>query len=271
MLIDKLRSQNRLFEILHDRLLTNEIYDVLLFERLDKFTEDYLSFHQLSIEEAGKHYTDFIKSYNRDLRVFAKEAKYPLEIDPKRQGPGRVPYNIILLFSCLFNTHRFRIMQIVDRDVEKSDLGLFVGCGPGLEIEIISEKLKNFVAYDLVLDKFLNNRFDKVEFRNYYFDGSDEIKYNSVFLIEILEHLKKPYELLENCIKVMAPDAKIYLTTASNIPQFDHLYNFPIDHTEFDTRVKELGFKIFLQEAIKHQHLTQGVESQNKFYILQKS
>lgn len=271
MLIEKLRSANRLFEILHDRLKTSEHYDEELFGRLDSFTNQYLEYHQLDIAEAGKHYISFIKSYNKDLRAFAKEGKFPLEIDPDRQGPGRIPYNIILLFSCLFNPHRFRIMQIIDQQVEQADNGLFVGCGPGLEIDLIASKLGSAVAYDLVLDDFLAKQFDAVDFRNYYFDGSEAEKYQTVFLIEILEHLSDPYELLTNCANVMEQGGKIHLTTASNIPQFDHLYNFPVDHTEFDNKVSALGFDISFSEILLHHGMTQDVAAQNKYYIITKT
>lgn len=270
MVIDKLRSANRLFEILHDRLKVNEVFDEKLFRKLDDFTRNYLDFHKLEVDVAGEHYMDFIKSYNKDLRAFAKEGKFPLEIDPERKGPGRIPYNIILLFSCLFNPHRFRIMQLIDDKVEMAKQGLFVGCGPGLEIDLIADKLVKSVAYDLSLDSFLESKFESVDFRNYYFDGSEEERYDAVFLIEILEHLSDPYDLLINCHKVMNKGANLFLTTATDIPQFDHLYNFQADHTEFDKTITEIGFKVIFEEVIMHQQLTQKVNAQNKFYIIEK-
>ena len=271
MLIDDIREQDRLMLILHDRLLADSRYEEQLFREIDSFSQAYLDFHDLEAKVAIKDYKTFIKAYNKDLKKFASTGKFPLELDPEREGPGRIPYNIILLFSCLLNPHRFRIMQLIKEKAEKADLGLFIGCGPGLEMSLTSSYLEKTIAYDLVLDDFLQQQFSEIEFRNSYFDGSDEERYGAVYLIEILEHLEQPYALLEDCKKVLNPGGHIYLTTATDIPQFDHLYNFPKDHSGFEKKLVEMGLEVVYKEEILHQALTQEGGAQNVFYKLKSN
>lgn len=270
MLVSELKKESRLLEILHDRVSAYQYYDEQLLLEIEDFISEYLEYHRISISDAQKHYMNFIKSYNKDAKKFERYGKYPLELDPERTGPGRLAYSVILLFSCLFNPHRFRIMQLIKQQQLNVEKGLFVGCGPGLELALCSTYMDSHVAYDLDLDDFLEHRFPSTDFRNVYFDGSGIEKYDSIFLIEILEHLDKPYDLLAACYKVMKPGSRIYLTTATNIPQFDHLYNFEHDHTDFEREMRSMNFSIVFSEKIPHQVMTQGVGASNSYYILSK-
>jgi 2-polyprenyl-3-methyl-5-hydroxy-6-metoxy-1,4-benzoquinol methylase len=53
-----------------------------------------------------------------------------------------------------------------------------------------------------------------------------EIKYDAILLIEVLEHLAKPQSLVSQAAKSLTEYGRMFLTTAIDIPQFDHLYNF---------------------------------------------
>lgn len=266
----ELIEENRLFSILSEKLEYAEHYNTELYNELVSFIDDYIAFHSLDKKEVKAAYVSYIKAYNKDVRAFNETGKFPLEIDATRQAPNRIDYNIILLLSTILTPHRFRIMQLIKQELNESEKGLFIGCGPGLEIELTKDRIKEINAYDLTLDTFLDHHFEQVNFHKEYFDGTNSDGYDCIFLIEILEHLSKPYELLENCCKVLEKNGKIFLTTASNIPQFDHLYNFSVDHIEFDNKLKELGLKILWAEDVVHPVMTTSSEAQNRFYIVQK-
>jgi len=266
----ELIEENRLFTILSEKLGFSEHYDAKLYAELEQFINDYIAFHSLEKDEVKKAYVKYIKAYNKDVRAFNHSGKFPLELNPNREAPNRIDYNIILLLSTILTPHRFRIMQIIKQNLDASKKGLFIGCGPGLEIQLTQDKIDVINAYDLTLDSFLDQHFDKVNFYKEYFDGTNSDGYDCIFLIEILEHLSDPYMLLEICNNVLTANGKIFLTTATNIPQFDHLYNFPVDHIQFDNKLKELGLKIILAEDIIHPVMTTGSNAQNKFYIVEK-
>ena len=262
-------ASNRLFSILSDQVKDAEFYDVNFYKTLTHYLDKYISYHELDAKSVAKFYLSYIKDYNKDARLFDETGKYPLELNPERGEPSRTAYSIILLLSTLLTAHRFRIMQLIKDKTPSCESGLFIGCGPGLEIELVKASIKNLHAFDLTIDPFLSENFQsEVLFKNEYFDGSGSERYNQIYLIELLEHLDDPYELLKNCKKVLSSGGQLFLTTATNIPQFDHLYHFPSDHKAFDQKVDELGFKVLYSEEIIHAYMTKSLGSMNKFYIL---
>ena len=98
MFIRQLISESRLLRSLHDRVISSPHYEKHIHNVLEKYIVDYL-------EESSDHsvseeiYFSFIRSYNKDMKTFAKTGKYPLEIDENRSPPGRFEYDIILLFN----------------------------------------------------------------------------------------------------------------------------------------------------------------------------
>jgi len=270
MFVEQLISENRLLSSLHDRVMSSPHYEKQLYNVLEKYTMDYLkesTDHSVSEEI----YFSFIRSYNKDMKIFAKTGKFPLEIDENRSPPGRYEYDITLLLSCLFSEHRFRIMQLLDQKSSMANCGLFIGCGPGLEIELVKNNFKKLYAYDLSINEFLLEKHPSVHFNESYFTGeNDDLCYDSIYMIELLEHLSEPYILLEKCQKVLTEKGKIFLTTATNIPQFDHLYNFEASHQDFEKKIQNMGLSISFMEEIPHQYITLDIGAKNRFYILEK-
>ena len=89
-------------------------------------------------------------------------------------------------------------------------------------------------------------------------------------LIEILEHLEDPDTLLADTAKALRPGGQLYLTTATNIPQFDHLYNYPEDHTGFERQLSNLGLKIDAVEILAHRYMDIEIGAKNHVYALTK-
>lgn len=269
--VEELLAANRLLRILHKRLKKESFFEEPLMQQIIAYTNTYLSIHSKQNPGPSEVYGQFMEAYHKDMINFAETGKYPLQIDEHRPMLSRYAYNIILLFSCLFTPHRFRIMQLIQDTAEVAKNGLFIGCGPGLEFALVKSKIDHLEAYDLKIDAFLITTHPDIQFKEAYFDGKGaDLIYDSIYLIELLEHLDQPYLLLEQCKGVLSDKGKIYLTTATNIPQFDHLYNFEPAHEDFEKRVQDLGLKVQLMEDIPHQAVTLDIQAKNRFYILSK-
>ena len=100
------------------------------------------------------------------MKAFIKTGRYPLELNKNRELLSRFEYDIVLLFSCLFSEHRFRIMQLIRHKSSNSNSGLFIGCGPGLEIELVKEYFKDLYAYDISINNFLVNKHPEFILQN---------------------------------------------------------------------------------------------------------
>lgn len=271
-LINQLVTENRLISSLYEQMVASPHYDKQLHAILEEYTMAYL------VEKSGEHrvfdeiYFNFIRSYNKDMKTFVKTRKYPLETSASKETLSRYEYDIILLFSCLFSEHRFRIMQLINEQSSIANCGLVIGCGPGLEIELVKKNIQKLYAYDLSINEFLLTKHPTVHFKEAYFKGEDDnIRYDSIYLIELLEHLSEPYVLLQQCQKVLSENGRIFLTTATNIPQFDHLYNFEASHQDFEKKIQNMGLSIAFVEDIPHKFITLDIGAKNRFYILVKA
>ena len=270
--IDQIIEKKRLLQLLINRVYKSDFFEETFFETLKDYVSSYIDYGSGGQEEKAEViYRNYIRSYNKDMVEFEASEKYPFQLEKSILNPSRYEYDIILLFSCLFASHRYRIMQLIHQLTEEANKGLFIGCGPGLEMELVKDKIDTLIAYDLSIGEFPKIKHPEIDFREKYFQGNKvEIQYDSIYLIEILEHLLDPYELLANCHNVLKNNGKIYLTTATNIPQFDHLYNFEPSHKEFDDKLNQMGFKVEFVEDILHQSLTLDIGAKNRFYVIRK-
>ena len=266
--LDQLIESSRLLTVLHDNL-DEVIKKNKLYNEVSSYLEKYTAYNNISPEKAEEIYTNYITHYNKHCKNFCKTLKYPTESGITNYSISREEYDIVLLLSVLFTPHRFRIMQLL-HDGPEAEKALFIGLGPGLEMFITKEKFKEIHAYDLSVNKFLFSEFPKVHLNIELYTGQNENYFDSIYLIELLEHLEDPYDLLKVCYNSLKKGGKVMLTTATDIPQFDHLYNFPKDHIDFEERIKLLGFKINFKEMVSHNYLTMELKPFNHYYIIEK-
>jgi len=239
-----------------------------LLNRVVDYSNWYFSQLGLSESEVIESYKNFIESYNSYMKSFLKTNKYPFELEGNVDSLDRNSYDIILLMSIIVTKHRLRIMEYLQENLEqKFNNGLIIGCGPGFEIAELKDQFESFDAYDISINNILLE-MEGVNFHEEYFDGLSDKKYDRVYLIEILEHMKDPFELLESSKKVLSPSGQIICTTATNIPQFDHYYNFSKDHVHFESQLKSMGLHILDMENVVHNYFTVNVESKNRIYRL---
>ena len=134
----------------------------------------------------------------------------------------------------------------------------------------MKDRYKSIDAYDIELDKFCFSNHGEVNFYEMEFKGSAVKKYNDVYIIELLEHVNKPYALLKDVGDSITSEGRIIITLAVNIPQFDHIINFD-DKELFRKKIDELGLYIEYEKMIEHQYIMNGLShSSNIFMILSK-
>jgi len=264
----ELLDTSRFLSVLYDNL-SGEIKTDTLYSYIESYLEKYAVLNDISAEDAVEIYTHFITAFNKHCKQFAKTGKYPVENGLTDPFVSREEYDIVLLLSVLFTPHRFRIMQLLNQKTP-AEKALFIGLGPGIELALTKENYNETYAYDLSVNKFLYAEFPDVELSIELYTGQKRDYFDAVYLIEILEHLPDPFVLLEVCYGSLKKGGKIFLTTATDIPQFDHAYNFPEDHSNFEARVKQTGFSVAYKEMIPHNYLTMEIKPSNHFYILEK-
>lgn len=235
----------------------------------------YAQAHQLSPSSIIAAYDKFSRLFAGHLEHFRQHRQYPLEYAPP-VAMDRITYDVSLLLSCLVNTARFRIteklLQNLALHADKPDV-LVVGCGAGIELEIIQQSAHDHhvTAYDTNLGQFVRKRFSGFDLREQNFDNSCPANSVDVVLaIEILEHVDNPTTLMEYISKVLKPGGICFCTTATDLPQFDHRFNF-VDIPLFHRQLQTMGFSIQETEKFIQAYPFQGIESRNDWFTLRKN
>ena len=238
-----------------------------LHQKIADFLNLYCKYHKLSYKKVLKLYFQFLSFYSDDCKNFISTKKYPFAINKHIKRINRISYELALIISCLLTKHRLEIMEQITK-VSPLNKSLFIGVGTGLEIFLLKKKLFNFVAYDTNSSNFVLKVINKKKFKKKKYDFSNQ-NFDTIFAIEFLEHLSHPFKFLQDIFLCMNSGSKLICTTAKNIPQFDHMYNFR-SQKFFENRVKKIGFKIFFKKIILHEDEFQKIGSDNVFYILKK-
>lgn len=270
MSIRNIINNNRILELQQKSLIKYfDEYDLKIYEKIINHIDQYIEFYKLTNNQVYDYHMAFLKIFIEHQELFNKDRKYPYERDNTITIIPRIQYDISLLLSCLLTKHRFDIMKnlILSLKTNMGDVAI-IGAGPGLEISLTKDLCKSIVAYDIDISEFIQIKFPGI-FKKELFKFSKDKKYNYIFAIELLEHLQEPIKLVEQIYQSLEPGGISCLTTAKNIPQFDHLYNFN-DENIFEEDLKKLGFKIQNKKIIEHNYLKKEIEVNNIFYILKK-
>jgi len=213
-------------------------------EELGSVADDILSF----VESA--YPSNYLDTYISQVKRMAElQAQFDANPSPATLGDstavGTEAYSLALLLSIVFTSHRFEIMQALDKflrnlPAESGGRLASVGCGTGYELKLVAELLPTWdvVGYDTEAE--MHGRAEQllrffhisetVEFRNVFplTDGSPiERPYDAVILCELLEHLPDPAQALRAVRRQLKDDGKMFLTAAINIAQEDHVFLYP--------------------------------------------
>lgn len=263
-MINKLIKKSNLILFQHKSLyrLLDENQKII-YANIDKYLEDYCKFNGFRLDDVIEIHGKFIDKYNDHCRDFIKTKTYPAAHGNLDYHISREHYDIVLILSCLLVSHRFRIIEYLCNSEIMHGRVSFIGVGSGLEIFIIKHKLVDFIAYDTSIGEFQKKLYEH-QLLNEKFKTIKDY-YNNIIALELLEHLEKPLELIECIYESLSNNGKFITSTAKNIPQFDHLYNF-INENEFEDKVKKIGFKIDNKEKINHASFDKRIQSNNILY-----
>ena len=202
-------------------------------------------------------YLQFITQYSNDLENFKKYGKYPFELNTNKNF-DRISYDISLMLSIFYSIPRFNIMNELFNVVQGfNGRTAIIGIGSGLELFIIKNSInsiKNFDLYDLKLNSFITHKFPDCTniIENEY--NQKYGPYDQVLAIELLEHLSHPWELIKEVSLSLNTGGKFFFTTATDMPQSDHLYNFNC-MKKIENKLEKLNFKILNNYDYYHKYL----------------
>ncbi len=238
----------------------------LVRSRTENFLESYAAFNQISQEIALDSYMKTIRRYGQDIQAFIATGKYPLEINPHQWELIRTDYDLFLILTILLTGHRCAIMEEIMK-ISVPGRPLVIGVGSGVELSFIQVS-DGGDAYDLYINPFARQEFPKWNFHEEWYRPSDR-RYEVVYAIELLEHLAEPYAFIADCYESLLPGGRFVATTASNVPQFDHRFNFVSDE-DFERRVCALGFEVESKRLIPHKYPLMDIKARNVFYVFYK-
>jgi 2-polyprenyl-3-methyl-5-hydroxy-6-metoxy-1,4-benzoquinol methylase len=267
---NELLLNSRPFDVQHTKLLKNNYVDPNVLLILTNYFVSYINYFDLSDKQISDKHMEFLNDYILHLIEFEETNKYPVEnkVSPKKD---RLDYDVSLLCSTFLSYQRYLIFETLHNkiNVENNETVLVVGVGPGIELAILNDKTKNIFAYDTDIGDFIKKTFPDVHFSEKYFAYEPGISFDKIILIELLEHLEKPEHLLIDVMRSLKPNGRIHFTTAVNIPQFDHLYNFELNDANLENCILNNGFEIEHKLDIPHNYEV-NVNAYNCYYIIKK-
>lgn len=267
-MIGEITKKDRFLRICHAKVLDDAGDDAEIISILDQYLDGYAAFHNLNSDSIINSYKHFVATYNEDVENFLKTAKYPFENKLFRHI-DRVSYDVALILSTLVGYHRFKMMELI-RQIRFDDKNkiLCIGVGSGVELSVMRQKdVSKIVAFDPMLSPFIQQRFPEAVFKEILYKPSPD-KYDAILAIEFIEHVENPYDYLTDFSCSLNPGGKLIITTARNIPQFDHLYNFTSD-TEFDAKAADLEFLLKNKIELRHGASFDRLGSKNIFYVFE--
>jgi hypothetical protein len=270
-MLEDIFNFDRRLRIDYKKLLNHSSANKKLINTVNNYLKDYSDYYNLRPVEILQYYNDFSTRYYSDIKNFKLNGKYPFQLG-LNNPINRISYNIFLILSIVVCIHRHRIMvNLIKYSEGMKGKILIIGLGSGVELEFLSaiDSCMEIDAYDINVDNFVKDRFNKIfNIKENKFMGKDGF-YDYIIAIELLEHLEKPYDFLSMCYNSLNEKGYMVTTTATDVPQFDHLYNFKNDN-EFDENIKAIGFTISAKENISHNYMIKNIDAKNTWCVLNK-
>lgn len=241
-----------------------------LFPLINQLLSSYSEFYSLSSDEVISRNHKFSSEYLEDVKRFSSTFKYPCKLRKLKKitHNQKISYDLALIISVTLTTHRNKIMSSLLKYLDKiSGRILVIGAGPGIELKLLKAYGKDLdvVVYDINISNFIYNEFGSFTIVNEEFIGHPDELYDHIIAIELLEHVSRPYSLLQIFFNSLKKSGKLFTTTASNLPQFDHLYNFAND--DF---MDNVNFNCIYHEEIPHMYQSFNIGARNNLYVLEK-
>lgn len=113
------------------------------------------------------------------------------------------------------------LIKEITKNISKKDLVLDVGAGNGDFTFFIAQKAKSVVATDIQNVFELERMPKNTSFILAKDDNYPENKFDKVFLIDVIEHVKNDRKLIEQCFKALKKGGELFIET----PNIDRLAN----------------------------------------------
>lgn len=270
-MIQDLSSVNVIIRRQHEWLLDSlNAEDLFLHQKIDDFLDSYCNYHQLDAKTASELFMRFIQRFSKDLARFEETGNFSASADESDPiSIDRLTYDVSLIISSLVTEHRFRIMRIIHNSVFKQGNSVVVGVGSGLELMLLGGTDNSIEAYDLQISPFVHSFFPTVSLNETPFTTHTKNRYDTIYAIELLEHIEKPFDLLQQFQRAMRSGGRLMVTTIKNVPQFDHIHNF-IDANLFEKKVIDMGFNLLDRTLIPHEYLMSSLDANNIFYTFER-
>lgn len=270
-IINSIIKLDRRLRIGYNKILTKNSDQHKFIEIITNYLDDFSKYHGLTAETIVQIYDKFLLEYTNDVKDFIKTGKYPFE-NNKLTNLKRLDYDIALILSVLTTQHRFKILKLFKDSCyyTKGNVAI-IGLGSGLELEILGHygQSKDNFPYDIEMSGFVKEKFRNIKLYEREF-SREKIKFSTIYAIELLEHLYNPFVFIENCINCLNKNGSFFTTTASNIPQSDHLYNF-VSASDFKRNLTLSGLSINFSENILHETFSENFTPYNDWYHLIKN
>jgi hypothetical protein len=267
-MLSEIFEKDRLIRIAHNKLQNSIYYNPEIVTKIDNFLNCYAKFYDLSVDNVITIYNNFTYNYSIDIRDFLKTGKYPSELGVERVI-NRIDYDIFLIVSVVSTIHRHRIFnQLLQSSLGGSSDITLIGVGSGLEIEFLDRSSNRITAYDISISDFVKSKYTDVKIIEGYFDGT-EYNLSKIYAIELVEHLSDPIKFLKLIYSSLIDGGQFFFTTATNVPQIDHMYNFP-DMNDFESKLRDIGFDIETNNFIPHEYILSKLDASNNWFGVKK-
>jgi SAM-dependent methyltransferase len=262
-------EKDRWIRIAHSKVKKSTCYKGSIVDTIDNFLNDYALYYHLTAKNIIDIYNRFTAQYSKHIREFLISGKYPYQYcEPAMLG--RIDYDIVLILSVVLSIHRHQIFNhLISAGTKAKGKIDLIGIGSGLEIEFLDTNKNEINAYDISIATHVKSKFhNRVQLHETYFNHKRG-ECENIFAIELLEHLEQPLEFIKMIYNSLKPGGYFYFTTATNIPQIDHLYNFT-DREQFELELQAMGFTIVESEIIEHESIDSKLNASNGWYTLKK-
>ena len=163
----------------------------------------------------------------------------------KKHFPDGIEYHY-------WNVARFKIINQLIKKIAITIKGISIGCGIGVDVKLLRD-------YDIdVIGVEPSNRKPIESMKKYIKTDSSSLlvdNYNTVFLLEVLEHLKEPNKMLDDIIKSYSNLQYIIITVPARSEIFSN-YDIEVGHEkrynleDIECLAKALGIEVVFNKYI---------------------